>query len=142
MKLTRLIMSAVAMATVIVAARCTPMQSQAKPDGGTSAVIDRPVLESVHPDSVMLPSGGIAQVVLTGTGFIPGPPGRNTVHFNGAVFRSVAASADGRRIVFNIPDVISRGGGAPPSSLSAGSYSISVETDSGTSDGLTVRVYR
>jgi hypothetical protein len=90
----------------------------------------------------MIPSGGTARVTLTGTGFVPGEPGKNTVHFNGALFGSVAASSDGRQIVFDIPDMISRGGGAPPSTLSAGSYDVSVETAAGTSNSVTVRVYR
>jgi hypothetical protein len=143
MKLTRILMSALAIATAIVAARCAPVQSQSRRSDAENAVVGAsPVLESVLPDSVVLPSGGTARVTLTGTGFIPGEPGRNTVHFNGAVFRSVSASSDGRQIVFDIPDVLSRGGGAPPSTLSAGSYDVSVETTGGTSNAVAVRVYR
>jgi hypothetical protein len=144
MKPTRILMSALAIATAIVAARCAPVQSQSRRTDAENAVVgaSSPVLESVLPDSVVLPSGGTARVTLTGTGFIPGEPGRNTVHFNGAVFRSVSASSDGRQIVFDIPDVISRGGGAPPSTLSAGSYDVSVETTGGTSNAVAVRVYR
>lgn len=143
MKPTRILISVLAIAMVIVAARCAPMQSQTRQSEAENNVVGAsPVLESVMPDSVTLPSGGTAQITLTGTGFIPGEPGRNTVRFNGAVFRSVAASSDGRQIVFNIPDVISRGGGAPPSTLSAGSYGVSVETSAGTSNTVSVRVYR
>jgi hypothetical protein len=130
-------------AVAIVAARCAPIQSQSKQiDAQTVAVAGPPVLESVRPDSVILPSGGIAEVTLTGTGFIPGQPGKNTVHFNNAVFPSVAASTDGRRIIFNIPDAVSYGGGAPPSSLAAGRYLLSVETSSGISNAISVSVYR
>jgi hypothetical protein len=143
MKATRVLVSVLAIATAVVAARCAPMQSQTRQSAATSSVVGAvPVLESVLPDSVVLPSGGTARVTLTGTGFSPGEPGRNTVHFSGAVFHSVAASSDGRRIVFDIPDMISRGAGAPPSTLSAGSYEMSVETIAGTSNSVTVRVYR
>jgi hypothetical protein len=135
--------SVLMIAVAIVVARCAPIQSQSKRvDAQTVAVAGPPVLEAVHPDSVVLPSGGIAAVTLTGAGFIPGQPGKNTVHLNNAVFPSVAASADGRRIIFNIPDVVSYGGGAPPSSLAAGRYLLSVETVSGTSNAISVRVYR
>jgi hypothetical protein len=64
------------------------------------------------------------------------------VHFNGTALRLVPASDDGRQIVFAIPEMINRGGGTPPSALRAGSYSVSVETTSGTSNAVTVRVYR
>jgi hypothetical protein len=139
----RILVSTLAMATAIVAARCAPMQSRASQSDGESSVVSAlPLLESVVPDSVVLPSGGTARVTLTGTGFIPGEPGRNTVHFNGAIFRSIVASSDGRQIVFDIPDVVSRGGGTPPATLSAGSYDISVETSAGTSNARKVRVYR
>jgi len=44
--------------------------------------------------------------------------------------------------VFVIPELISSAGGAPPSRLQAGSYAVSVETTSGTSNVVTIRVYR
>jgi hypothetical protein len=143
MKPTRILVSVLAIATGIVAARCAPIQSQGRQSDGENSVVGAsPVLESVLPDSVVLPPGGTAHLILTGIGFVPGAPGRNTVHFDDALFRSVAASADGRTIGFDIPDAINRGGGAPPSTLSPGSYSISVETSAGTSNAVTVRVYR
>lgn len=143
MRFARLLASVLATATTVVALHCAPVQSQSKQIDGEAAVKGGPpVLESVRPDSVLLPFGGIAEVTLTGTSFTPGQPGKNIVHFNGAVFPNVAASPDGRRIVFNIPDVISYGGAAPPSNLVPGSYKLSVETSSGTSNVATVRVYR
>jgi hypothetical protein len=101
-----------------------------------------PIIESARPDSVVLPYGGVVEVTLFGTGFVPGKPGQNTVHFNGTALKLVPASSDGREIVFAIPDMINRGGGAPPSALRSGSYSVSVGTPSGTSNAVTVRVYR
>jgi hypothetical protein len=143
MKGARILTSVLAIATAVVAARCAPVQSQSRQSEGENRVVTAlPVLQSVLPDSVVLPPGGTAHLTLSGTGFIPGEPGRNTVRFDDALFRSVAASTDGRTIGFDIPDAINRGGGAPPSTLSAGSYSISVETTAGTSNAVTVRVYR
>jgi hypothetical protein len=132
-----------AIATVIAAARCLPVQSQPKQVHADKAVTTGPpVIESARPDSVVLPYGGVVEVTLSGSGFIAGKPGQNTVHFNGTALRQVPASSDGRQIVFAIPDIISRGGEAPPSALRAGRYSVSVETISGTSNAVTIRVYR
>jgi len=143
MRLSRVLVSMLAIATIVAAARCAPIQSQPKQVHADSAVTTGPpVIESAHPDSVLLPYGGVVEVTLSGTGFVAGQPGQNTVHFNGTALRQVPASADGRQIVFAIPDVISHGGEAPPSALRAGSYSVSVETMSGTSNAVRIRVYR
>ena len=149
MRLVRAGVSALAVATTIVAARCAPIQSQSRDvadngvtPGNNAVTSGRPVIELARPDSLVLPYGGVVEVTLFGTGFTPGKPGQNTVHFNGTALKMVPASSDGRQIVFAIPDMISRGGEAPPSALRAGSYSVSVETTSGTSNAVTVRVYR
>ncbi len=143
MRLASVAATLLAMATIIVAARCAPIQSQSKQvDAENAVTVVAPVIESARPDSLLLPYGGVVEVTLTGTGFVPGQPGKNTVHFNGAVLGSVPGSSDGRRIVFVVPDVISYGGETPPASLRAGSYSVSVETSSGTSNAVKVRVYR
>ena len=143
MRLMRVAMSAVACATMIVAAHCAPIKSQPTHARAENAVPSGPpVIDSARPDSVLLPSGGVVQVTLLGSGFFPGKPGRNTVHFSNTALKLVPASSDGRQIVFAIPDVIARGGEAPPSPLRPGNYSVSVETSSGTSNAVTVRVYR
>ena len=143
MRLLRLAVSALAVATIIVAARCAPIKSQPRQVQADNAATSRqPVIEFARPDSLVLPYGGVVEVTLFGTGFVPGRPGQNTVHFNGTALRLVPASSDGRQIIFAIPDMINRGGGAPPSALGSGSYSVSVETTSGTSNAVTVRVYR
>jgi hypothetical protein len=144
MRFIRVTVSSLAVATIIVAARCAPTNSQSKNiEPADNAVASRPpVIESAHPDSVVLPYGGVVEVTLSGTGFVPGKPGQNTVHFNSTALRLVPASSDGRRIVFVIPDLIRYGGEAPPSPLRPGSYSVRVETTSGTSNAVTVRVYR
>jgi hypothetical protein len=143
MRVVRLAVSALAVATIVVAARCAPIKSQPSPVRTDNAVVSaEPFIALARPDSVVLPYGGVVEVTLFGTGFVPGKPGRNTVHFNGTALKLVPASSDGRQIVFAIPDMINRGSGAPPSALGAGSYSVSVETTSGTSNAVTVRVYR
>jgi hypothetical protein len=143
MKRIRVAASALALATMIVSAQCAPIKSQPKQEQTDNAVISgAPVIESARPDSVVLPYGGVVEVTLSGTGFVPGKPGQNTVHFNGTALRLVAASSDGRQIVFAIPDMISSGGEAPPSALRPGSYRVSVETTSGPSNAVTVRVFR
>ena len=143
MRFFRVAVSLLAIATIVAAAKCAPVQSQPKQIRVEKTVTTgSPIIESVRPDSVVLPYGGVVEVTLSGTGFIPGKPGQNTVHFNGTALRQVPASSDGRQIVFAIPDIISRGGGTPPSALRAGSYTVSVETLSGTSNAVRVRVYR
>jgi hypothetical protein len=149
MKLVRAAVSALTLATVIVAARCAPINSQSREVADNAVTPENkavtsgpPVIESARPDSLVLPYGGVVEVTLSGTGFIPGKPGQNTVHFDGTALKLVPASSDGRQIVFAIPDMINSGSGAPPSALRAGRYSVSVETTSGTSNAVTVRVYR
>ena len=143
MRFFRVAVSLLAVAVTTAAARCAPVQSQPKQVRADRAVTTGPPhIDSARPDSVVLPYGGVVEVTLSGTGFIAGKPGQNTVHFNGIALRQVPASSDGRQIVFAIPDFISRGGGTPPSALRAGSYSVSVETLSGTSNAVTIRVYR
>jgi len=143
MILFRVGVSAVLVATLIVADRCAPIKSQSRQIQADNAVISGPpVIQSARPDSVVLPYGGVVEVTLSGSGFVPGKPGQNTVHFNGTALKLVPASSDGRQIVFAIPDMISRGGEAPPSALRPGSYSVSVETTSGMSNAVTVRVFR
>jgi hypothetical protein len=145
MRLVRGAVSVLAIVTTIVAARCAPIKPQSRnvEVADNAVALGRaPVIESARPDSLVLPYGGVVEVTLSGTGFIPGKPGQNTVHFNGTALKLVPASSDGRQIVFAIPDMINSGGGAPPSALRAGRYSVSVETTSGTSNAVTVRVYR
>jgi hypothetical protein len=139
----RVAVSVLAIATIVGAARCAPVQSQPKQVQANKAVTTGPpVIESARPDSVLLPYGGVVEVTLSGIGFVPGKPGQNTVHFNGTALRQVPASSDGRRIVFVVPDVVSHGGEAPPRPLRTGRYSVSVETISGTSNAVTIRVFR
>jgi hypothetical protein len=143
MRLFRAAVSTLAIAMIVAAAKCAPVQQQPKELRVEKTVTTSPpVIESARPDSVVMPYGGVVEVTLSGSGFIPGKPGKNTVHFNGMAMPQVPATSDGRQIVFAIPETITRGGGAPPSTLAAGSYTVSVETTSGRSNAVTIRVYR
>ena len=143
MRFLRAAVSVLAIATMLAAAKCAPVQSQPKEIRAEKVITTSPpVIESARPDSVVLPYGGVVEVTLSGSGFIPGKPGQNTVHFNGMAMPQVPATSDGRQIVFAIPETITRGGGSPPSTLAAGSYTVSVETTSGRSNAVKIRVYR
>lgn len=142
MRLVEFGMSALAAATVFVAA-CAPLKSQPSQGQAENVLASGPpVIDSARPDSVSVPYGGVVEVTLFGSGFGPGKPGQNTVHFSSTALRQVPASSDGRQIVFAIPAVISRSSEAPPSVLRPGSYAVSVETSAGMSNAVTVRVYR
>lgn len=139
----RILLGASGCMTLLGMAQCTRVQSQSTPLHSAVEVAQTvPVIDSVRPDSVIVPYGGVVEVTLHGHGFIPGQPGKNTVRFNSAALKAIQGSADGRRIVFAIPDVIDSGGEAPPSRLQPGSHSVSVETSSGKSNVVTIRVYR
>lgn len=143
MRPTTVAMSVIGIAATLAAAKCAPVQQQPKQVRVEKTVATSPpVIESASPDSVVLPYGGVVEVTLSGSGFVPGKPGQNTVHFNGMAMPQVPATSDGRQIVFAIPETITRGGGAPPSTIAAGSYTVSVETTSGRSNAVTIRVYR
>jgi hypothetical protein len=101
-----------------------------------------PTLDAVRPDSVLVSMGAVVEVVLQGTGFVPGKPGRNTVVFGSASFNDVPASDDGKEIRFVVPDRMSSGGEAAPMPIEPGSYGMRVRTPNGESNAVTVRVYR
>jgi hypothetical protein len=143
MRFSTVAMSVFGIATIVAAAKCAPAQQQPKEVRAEKTVTTNPpIIESASPDSVVMPYGGVVEVTLSGSGFVPGKPGKNTVHFNGMAMPQVPATSDGRQIVFAIPETLTRAGGAPPSTLAAGSYTVSVETTSGRSNAVTIRVYR
>src|SRR5882672_10185903 len=138
----RMLVSAFGCVMLLGMAQCTPAQSRSTPVHTIgSAAQTVPVIDSVRPDSVIVPYG-VVVVTLHGSGFIPGQPGKNTVHFDNAALTSIQGSSDGRRIAFVIPELINSGGEAPPMRLQAGSYAVRVETTSGISNVVTIRVYR
>jgi hypothetical protein len=108
----------------------------------SNAVSTTPRLDVVRPDSVSMPRGTIIEVVLVGKGFAPGTPGANTIEFAGMSIGNVPATATGDTIRFVIPESVTRGGEAPPIALETGTYPLRVTTAAGTSNALTIRVYR
>jgi hypothetical protein len=99
-------------------------------------------LDAVRPDSVIVASGAIVQVVLHGHGFVPGVPGRNTVMFDTYALNDVPANEDGTQIRLVIPEQLPSGGEAAPIPLDAGPHAIRVKTPIGVSNAATVRVFR
>jgi hypothetical protein len=139
----RMLVSAFGCVMLLGMTQCTPAQGRSTPVhtvGDAAQTV--PVIDSVRPDSVIVPYGGVVEVTLHGSGFIPGQPGKNTVHFDNAALKSIQGSSDGRRLAFVIPELIDSGGEAPPMRLQAGSYTVRVETTSGISNVVTIRVYR
>jgi hypothetical protein len=139
----RMFVSAFGCVMLLGMAQCTPAQSRSTPVNSVGDAAQAvPVIDSARPDSVIVPYGGVVEVTLHGSGFIPGQPGKNTVHFDNAALKSIQGSSDGRRIAFVIPELIDSGGEAPPMRLQAGNYAVRVETTSGISNVVTIRVYR
>jgi hypothetical protein len=101
-----------------------------------------PILETVRPDSVLIAPGSVVEVTLIGSGFRGGSPGENTVWFGTSVMRGVTSSNEGRRITFVVPDAMDSGREAPPALLVTGSYPVQVETATGKSNVLMLRVFR
>jgi hypothetical protein len=137
------VVSAFGCVALLALSQCAPARSRSTPVHSVGDAVQAvPVIDSVRPDSVIVPYGGVVEVTLHGSGFIPGQPGKNTVHFDNAALKSIQGSFDGRRIAFVIPELINSGGEAPPIRLQAGSYAVRVETSSGMSNVVTIRVYR
>lgn len=101
-----------------------------------------PVLDAMRPDSVLVAPGSVVEVTVTGSGFRRGSPGENTVWFGSSMMRGVTSSDDGRRITFVVPDAFDSSGEAPPARLVAGTYPVRVETATGKSNALMLRVFR
>jgi hypothetical protein len=125
-------MIARAMTVLILCAGCAAAHR-----GGTD-----PHIDAVRPDSVMLAPGAVVEVVVHGHGFTPGTPGRNTIQFGDATITNVPASSDGTEIRVMIPDRVPLRGDAAPLPLEAGRYDLRVQTTSGTSNSISVRVDR
>ena len=77
MTMSRITRRAAVFAALVVATACTALRR------GDVA----PTLDTINPDSVFFPAGGVVEVTLTGTGFLHGTPGGNTVHLGLATLR-------------------------------------------------------
>jgi len=103
---------------------------------------DEQYIDAVRPDSVMLAPGVVVEVVVSGRGFAPGTPGRNTIQLGETTITGVPASADGKEIRVVIPDRVPSRGDAAPLPLEAGRYNLRVQTAAGMSNAVAVRVDR
>jgi hypothetical protein len=137
------VLSALSVMCAVAATSCAAAQPRSVADRSNVEIASTlPVIDSVRPDSVSLPYGGVAEVTIFGKGFLPGDPGRNRVHFDRATINAIRASSDGNRIVFAVPDQLASGGEAPPRRLQPGRYDVGVETAAGLSNLVSMRVYR
>lgn len=129
--------SVVVLATVVViAAAC----HHTRGEGIESAV--GPHIDRIRPDSIVVAGGALVDVAVLGRGFAPGNPGMNTVEFEGMLMSNVAANATGTEVRFTIPQAIVRPGEAPPRSLDPGDYRVRIVTARGTSNPITIHIYR
>ena len=101
-----------------------------------------PRIESIQPDSVVMRDGVVVELLVRGSGFEPGTPGRNTVQFGEMPVPNVPASKDGKEIRFVVPDRMPLRGDAAPMPIESGEYRLRVQTAAGVSNPVVVRVYR
>jgi hypothetical protein len=127
---------------VVVSACSASRHRAADTAAATRVTSSAPTLDAIRPDSVFIASGAVVEVVLRGSGFVPGRPGHNTVLLGTAAFNEVPASDDGKEIRFVIPDRLPSGGEAAPMPIDPGSYPVRVRTPNGESNPVNVRVYR
>jgi len=133
---------ALALASILAAVAChhTAQGQQPAPDRDADGD-NTPTIESIRPDSVVVPRGAVVEVIVRGRGFAPGAPGHNTIQLDGVRLTDVPANATGTELRFVVPDVVA-GGEAPPRPLDTGTYSVRVATQRGTSNAVTIRVFR
>ena len=110
--------------------------------GARGRTDELPMLSTMRPDSVVVSPGSVVEVTVTGSGFRQGSPGENTVWFGSSMLRGVTSSDEGRRITFVVPDAMDSGGEAPSARLITGTYPVQVETATGKSNVLMLRVFR
>jgi hypothetical protein len=82
----------------------------------------------------------VVEIVIRGSGFDPGNPGRNTVALGPITLNQVPANQTGSEIRFVIPDRYATNNEAPPRPLGPGTYSVTVETVNGKSNSVSIRI--
>ena len=100
----------------------------------------KPHIDALIPDSVRVPPNSVAELVIRGSGFEAGSPGRNTVVIGPIRLAQVPANSAGTEIRVVIPDRIVGQVEAPPRPVLPGAYAVSVETTRGTSNFVNVRI--
>jgi len=99
-----------------------------------------PHIDALVPDSARVGRNSVVEIIIRGSGFEPGTPGRNTVELGPIKLNMVPANAAGTEVRFVIPDRYSTNNEAPPRPLAAGTYSITVETSNGRSNTVSIRI--
>lgn len=99
-----------------------------------------PHIDAVIPDSVSVQRNSVKEVVIRGSGFAAGAPGRNTVTIGPLRLTQVPANAAGTEIRVVIPDRVVSQSEAPPRPLLPGAYPVTVENSAGTSNAVNVRI--
>jgi hypothetical protein len=105
-----------------------------------NAPMSRPHIDAVVPDSVSVQRHSVKELLIRGTGFAAGTPGRNTVMIGPIRLTQVPANAAGTEIRVIIPDRIVGASEAPPRPVLPGRYAVSVETAAGISNAVNVQV--
>lgn len=116
--------------------------SPASAAGGpaANAPTSGPHIDAVVPDSVSVQRHSLKELLIRGTGFAAGTPGRNTVMIGPIRLTQVPANAAGTEIRVVIPDRIVGESEAPPRPVMPGRYPVSVETAAGVSNAVNVQV--
>jgi hypothetical protein len=99
-----------------------------------------PRIDALLPDSARVPRNSIVEVVIRGSGFEPGRPGRNSVEFGPIRLNQVPANASGTEITFVIPDRYTTNDEAPPRPLAPGTYNVIVHTGVGASNAVSIKI--
>ena len=141
-KLAERLWIAVAVALAFTASAChRSPRGNAQETALSDAVALLPTITSVEPDSVVLAQGVVVEVTVHGRGFAPGKPGMNTIQFGSVTLTHVPSNESGTEIRLVIPDIVASGE-APPIPIQPGSYMLRVATPRGTSNPMTIRVFR
>jgi hypothetical protein len=125
-------MKAAALPFLIAAAACA---SARRGDG-------LPHIERITPDTVTLADGTVSEIIVHGSGFAGGNPGRNTIRVGDLTITSVPASDDGHEIRVVLPTRAPAQGDVAPLPIDAGRYPLTVATTRGTSNAVILRIGR
>jgi hypothetical protein len=99
-----------------------------------------PHIDAVVPDSTRVPRNSIVEVLIRGSGFEAGTPGRNTIEMGPIRLNLVPANQAGTEIRFVIPERYTTNDEAPPRPLGPGTYNIIVHTGVGASNAVPIRI--
>lgn len=123
---------------VDTARRATTPDTPATPPYTTPA--SAPHIDAVVPESLSVQRNTMKELLIRGSGFAAGTPGRNTVMIGPIRLTQVPANAAGTEIRVVIPDRIVGQSEAPPRPVLPGTYPVTVETVAGTSNVVNVQV--